>query len=633
MSVKSLSALNGIATSQIEFLDNRDPGVSFLNAGPGETPTILDQEYTITDTNFTFGDPGAPINSIEVDEVINYTSVNMYLNVNVSAISGATVTWSDIPAGSTVTVASGVYTIGPINSRADYDRVANPYVEWPATFIGDVNITISLDYNTPEGAQVISYNIGVYRPEAQLATIITLSATPNQIFSLSAVLNGFTAMLTTPQLAISFPTVSTLTCDAEVVQLSNATLQSTFNQTVGYTVSYNSFAKTLTSSAQMSTSATVIEPISNMEGITRFYLQEQSNLPFATTTPVINDPDTGSTYTIELTSTRGQFGTATTAPSTFSYTGTVAQINSYFSSIYFHPTIGATTNGTFTYKQYKGATLVYQTTETIQYNGIGTWTGRVVSFTNDGTFEPTIEEQRFGQMDYLVVGGGGGGGGAYTGAECAGSGGAGGKVVTATAQSISQTSYSITIGQGASAQTLTAAGPGTVQNGTSTVFSTLATASGGNGGTSETEDNFTNRYDLPSYNSGWLPMAGGNNADYNGGQGYLITSAAAVLQSVGGGGGAGAGQNGSNSYTAASVVYGGDGGNGITSSISGSSVEYGGGGAGAGSGGVSGRNGVPGSSGTPGTGGNGGTADSSGFNYIAATAGQDGIVVIKTEQA
>jgi hypothetical protein len=235
------------------------------------------------------------------------------------------------------------------------------------------------------------------------------------------------------------------------------------------------------------------------------------------------------------------------------------------------------------------------------------------TFLTNGTFTP----QTSLSCDYLVVAGGGGGG-------TRGGGGAGG-FRTATAQSLTTTAYTVTVGAGAAINA----------NGADSVFDIITSTGGGKGATSTNagnggsggggyDDSVTN-FTAGTGNTPSTSPSQGNNGGAGGG---------ATRYTGGGGGGAsatgGAGQSGSG------TLLGGAGGAGTASSISGSSVTYAGGGGGGGDTGGAGGAGGGGTGATSATdtataggtnlgGGGGGGRSGAGV----PKAGGSGIVIIR----
>ncbi len=235
------------------------------------------------------------------------------------------------------------------------------------------------------------------------------------------------------------------------------------------------------------------------------------------------------------------------------------------------------------------------------------------TFTSSGTWTVTSA----GDVEYLVVAGGGGGSG-Y------GGGGGGGGYKTATGHAVTVQSYSITIGAGGIGSASKAT------DGSNSVFDTVTSTGGGAGGSG-------NGGGLNG-NSGGSGGGGGqdNSSAGTGGAGTgsegFAGGTATAGASAGSGGGGGASEVGDN-Y----VTTGGDGGDGLANSISGSSVYYAGGGGGskrtsgsAGSGGLGGggAGAVASATGTAGTANTGGAGGGSGVSGTGGDGGS-GIVILR----
>ena len=237
------------------------------------------------------------------------------------------------------------------------------------------------------------------------------------------------------------------------------------------------------------------------------------------------------------------------------------------------------------------------------------------TFFTTGAFVP----QQGLTCDYLVVAGGGGSGG--VGANLGAGGGAGGLRSTVGATggggslespiSVSGgTSYTITVGAGGATSATGTQLAGV--NGSNSVFSTITSTGGGGGGTSTNPS--TTEGDGKTGGSGGgagLKLSGtwnlGSNGSGTANQGYA--GGGGVANVVGGGGG-GAGEVGGTDGS-------GHGGDGVATSISGTSVTYAGGGGGG--------SGTTGGTGGTGGGGNGGSGDpSTGISGTANTGGGGG---------
>lgn len=160
-----LADLNAYSEQQIEFTDNRDATVLFL------VPQPEDLEFTATDTSFSVNNP------YTIDEIIRPEVCLPTFSVDVSGVAGSTVAWSTIPAGSTVTVSNGVYTIDNIVDADAYDVVRYPTITVPGDFQGSFFYTVSVNYTTSAGLQTYSWEVGVQVPVAIMAATSGLTST------------------------------------------------------------------------------------------------------------------------------------------------------------------------------------------------------------------------------------------------------------------------------------------------------------------------------------------------------------------------------------------------------------------------------------------------------------------------
>jgi hypothetical protein len=336
-----------------------------------------------------------------------------------------------------------------------------------------------------------------------------------------------------------------------------------------------------------------------------------------------------------------------------------------YTLVYVDATEGWKTVGQ-TFNQITTAEFVAATGGTITTSG----DYKIHTFTGPGTFTVTNAGNPGGSatVDYLVIAGGGAGGGTTNPGGGSGGGGAGGfreSVPSPAAWTasplanpggslpVSVQGYPITVGAGG-----TPKGPGAFVNGTgsNSIFSTITSAGGGDGGMWNSPGPAAPTLRSPAtIASNGTPSTGtfvggkggsGGGGTYcnqlggkgnespvapsqgnNGGQG----SSAPQFSGAGGGG---AGAVGSNATPGA----GGNGGNGATTSISGSPTTYAGGGGGSSSNSTNGTGGTggggngtsPGGTGGAGTANTGGGGGSGGSETNATGgAGGSGIVVIR----
>lgn len=236
------------------------------------------------------------------------------------------------------------------------------------------------------------------------------------------------------------------------------------------------------------------------------------------------------------------------------------------------------------------------------------------------------------QVDFLVIAGGGGssrdlGGGGGAGGyrnsynnESSGGGGSSESALTFN----SGTTYTITVGAGGAEVGSGQSNDGSNSSITGSDITNIVSIGGGGGGARETYNGRDGGSGGGSpYNAGLSGGSGTANQGYNGGGNASNNSPAA--------GGGGASQVGSDNGT-------GTGGNGLASSITGSSVTRAGGGGGGGVGGNQGAGGSGGggaggnsADGVHGTANTGGGAGGGGNNSTNGAAGGSGVVIIRME--
>lgn len=262
------------------------------------------------------------------------------------------------------------------------------------------------------------------------------------------------------------------------------------------------------------------------------------------------------------------------------------------------------------------------------------------TFTSSGTFTP----KQSLTADYLVVAGGGAGGGGPN-EGTGGGGGAGGLRCTVDATggggslesplSLTAQAYTVTIGAGGAVTSSNTSAGG---SGSNSVFATITSTGGGGGGST-----YNNTPYGPS--TGGSGGGGGGRAEVAGAsgtanQGRAGGAGSTVLDNAaGGGGGAGAVGGAGQSRGPGAGNTPGSGGNGVTTSISGTSTTYAGGGGGgtdeggsnqssggSGGGGAGGLQSNPAVAGTVNRGGGGGGM---GNTTGVAAAGGSGIVIVR----
>ena len=238
--------------------------------------------------------------------------------------------------------------------------------------------------------------------------------------------------------------------------------------------------------------------------------------------------------------------------------------------------------------------------------------------------------------EYLIVGGGGGGGSATT---YSAGGGGGGQVVAGTTSIGGGLNYSgpVVVGNGGNGATSVVTGG---SGGTSS-WNSITALGGGGGGSGDGNRSQAAPSGSPAFTGGGgggsyngTASNGAAGTAFSGGNGQYNNSSSSLQ---GGGGGAGAGGNGtggSGTSAEGSEVFVGNGGIGVSSSITGTSLGYGGGGGGgkragtAGSGVDGGGSGATNGDGSNGTANRGGGGGGAGGNGNGGNGGS-GVVILR----
>lgn len=457
--------------------------------------------------------------------------------------------------------------------------------------------------------------------------------------------------------------------------LSALTLLTSPDYALALTLKYDVYTNSILRVSKTQTFTLTSPMDSEIQGVlsSYSYYGKTSNAFFTNSLISDKDTDPSTTYTITLTTSQTGSGSgsgfASNADgsdfnSTWTYSGTKAEVNAKFDSILYYPGVNANSSTSFVYTQYK-STVGNQRSFTVVLNFVSNSTSSdVYSFLTPGsyTWAPNFIESRYRRFDYLVVGGGGSSPIANLTilSTTVTNGAGGGAVVTSSGATISNSSYDITVGAAGEA--------GTVYNRNNTVDGWqvgyrgetsslgLITAAGGrgsevtvpgSGSALEYWDEINGGYSIDpadgvtTYSRGGgkatdvsMSVSGNGNAGGLGRSGYSRWSPQGA--SAGGGGGGAGGVGGSVAIFAEhpnptplvqNPGAGGAGGAGIISNISGSTVEYGKGGTGTSAytpyenSGVSRNIGATPSG--PGGGGGGGY-------QTVGPAGRDGCVIIKT---
>jgi len=165
--MSSLTELNNYSNNTVTFTDNRPYGAKLTWL------TSRNLNFTIETQSFTAQ------RSNEIDEIIKPTQALVEYEIDVSGVPGATVSWSTIPAGCSVVSSNGVFIMQGIDSVSDWQTVRAPTITIPNTFQGSFFYTSTIRYNTPEGIQESSWQVGTFVPVLAVSSTASLTVTPN----------------------------------------------------------------------------------------------------------------------------------------------------------------------------------------------------------------------------------------------------------------------------------------------------------------------------------------------------------------------------------------------------------------------------------------------------------------------
>lgn len=161
----TLQELNEFANGTVSFTDSRPSDVIF------NFPTAVDlTDQPITAQSFTLQ------RTIDIVEIIQPTQTLITFEVDVSAISGTTVTFGSLPSGVTLTSSGGVFTISGIDSVSDWQAVRAPTITLPsAEHQGAFEYTCTISY-TKNGSRLNKqWSVGTFKNIAELSSTSSLT--------------------------------------------------------------------------------------------------------------------------------------------------------------------------------------------------------------------------------------------------------------------------------------------------------------------------------------------------------------------------------------------------------------------------------------------------------------------------
>ena len=135
--MNSLTQLNTYGQTQLTYTDDRNAAVIFDRA------TGTNQSITTAVGQTHYAVPG-----IEITEIIKPDSLNIYYEIDVGSVSGASVSWASLPSGVTLNnLGSGKYRITNIDTVEQWTAIKSPAVLIPSGWEDDFSYTTSIKYD------------------------------------------------------------------------------------------------------------------------------------------------------------------------------------------------------------------------------------------------------------------------------------------------------------------------------------------------------------------------------------------------------------------------------------------------------------------------------------------------------
>ena len=224
--MNSLHTLNERGAEQASYTDNRSDGPIFSRTNTTNRTKTIEQN-----------DDHAAVVGINVLDVVNPSAVNLYYEIDVSSLSGTTVTWSTVPTGCVVSNPStGVYRITGIDNGSIWKQVRSPTIDIPASFTGTFVYTSTLHYTDPTlgTAESKSWTVTV------TVTDVVVLTTPVEQFFVPGETQTINAPTITTEKTGTYTVTVTPTTIADI-----STMQATIADPDGVT-SFNGTTKVLT---------------------------------------------------------------------------------------------------------------------------------------------------------------------------------------------------------------------------------------------------------------------------------------------------------------------------------------------------------------------------------------------------
>jgi hypothetical protein len=161
--MNTLEDLNTYGQTQLSYTDSRDPDIIF------DRPLPVNQEVSIA-----VGQTHTVPIGIDITEIIKPDLLNIFYEINVSSVAGATVAWDITPAGCSVSNPStGVYRMNNIDTVAQWQIVRSPNIIIPSNREDNFTYTAAIKWDpTKTKSWSVAATVGI---QATLTTTATVS--------------------------------------------------------------------------------------------------------------------------------------------------------------------------------------------------------------------------------------------------------------------------------------------------------------------------------------------------------------------------------------------------------------------------------------------------------------------------
>ena len=414
--MSSLTDLNNYSNNTVAFTDNRPAGIKLTWP---TTRNILD---------FVAESPSFLVERrVDIDEIINPNgTLNLTYSIDLSSVPGASLTWTTLFSGSITSEVNQVYSVRAIETINDWDFVKAPTITLPDDFQGSFEYTCSLTYLAASGLTTKSWTVGSFVPVSNLSAQFTQTVTPtyfkgivNEEFASSFTLLGGGLEFDIAEADFA----STFDINADVNRSLRGFTTSQF-VTAGITASgkylIGGLSSSLNANATVTANATKIDSVTGYNSVLSYTGNAENANIFngitfnATSTPV------GTNHRVVITVTGGKistgnFGDNLSTVIDNNYDTAVGsdgayQVQNLVNAISFFPTHNSTSTATYTVDYYINNSLVIDgATTNINYSGT-TATVQESWFTRSYQEKfPNYSRMYHNKVDFHLFGGGGGG--------------------------------------------------------------------------------------------------------------------------------------------------------------------------------------------------------------------------------